>query len=77
MFEKDTTVKGTVTKVTPLGVFIMLSPGVEGLMHASKISPGQEPKEGEEIQCIVEDVKPDAHKISLAPALTEKPIGYR
>lgn len=77
MFEKDTTVKGKVTKVTPLGVFVMLSPGVEGLMHASKITPGHEPKEGDEIQCIVEDIKPDVHKISLAPALKEKPVGYR
>ncbi len=77
MFEKDTTVKGTVTKVTPLGVFVMLSPGVEGLMHASKIIPGHEPKEKDEIQCIIEDIKPDVHKISLAPALTEKPVGYR
>ncbi len=77
MFEKDSSVKGTVTKVTPMGVFVMLTPGVEGLMHSSKITPGQEPKEGEEITCIVEDVKPDARKISLAPALTEKPIGYR
>ncbi|MBI3576584.1 S1 RNA-binding domain-containing protein [Candidatus Gottesmanbacteria bacterium] len=77
MFEKDSNVKGTVTKVTPLGVFVMLTPGVEGLMHASKITPGQEPKEGEEITVIVEDVKPDARKISLSPALKEKPIGYR
>ncbi len=77
MFEKDSNVKGTVTKVTPLGVFVMLTPGVEGLMHASKMTPGQEPKEGEEITVIVEDVKPDARKISLSPALKEKPIGYR
>jgi small subunit ribosomal protein S1 len=77
MFEKDSNVRGTVTKVTPLGVFVMLTPGVEGLMHASKMTPGQEPKEGEEITVIVEDVKPDARKISLSPALKEKPIGYR
>jgi small subunit ribosomal protein S1 len=77
MFNKDMLVKGTVTRVTPYGVFISLSPGIEGLIHISKISPGEEPKSGDEITCIVEDVQPDKRKISLSMTLTEKPIGYR
>jgi len=77
MFEKDTTVKGTVSRVSQYGIFVILSPGIEGLIHISKISPGEEPKNGDEIQCIIEDIKPDARKISLSMALTEKPIGYR
>lgn len=77
MFEKDSTVKGTVSRVTPYGVFVNLSPGIEGLIHISKISPGEEPKVGDEITCTVEDVQPDKRKISLSMTLTEKPIGYR
>jgi ribosomal protein S1 len=77
MFEKDSQVKGKVTRVTPYGIFVELSPGVEGLVHISKVSPGAEPKSGDEITCLVEDVKPDQRKISLSMALTEKPIGYR
>lgn len=77
MYEKDSQVKGTVTRVTPYGIFINLSPGIEGLIHISKVSPGEEPKAGSEITCIVEDVQPDKRKISLSQALTEKPIGYR
>jgi len=77
MFEKDTTVKGTVSRVSPYGIFVILSPGIEGLIHISKISPGEEPKAKDEIQCIIEDIKPDQRKISLSMALTEKPIGYR
>ncbi len=77
MFEKDTTVKGTVSRVSPYGIFVILSPGIEGLIHISKISPGEEPKTGDEIQCIIEDIKPDQRKISLSMTLTEKPIGYR
>ncbi|MBI5620003.1 S1 RNA-binding domain-containing protein [Candidatus Gottesmanbacteria bacterium] len=77
MFEKDSTVKGTVARVSPYGIFVTLSPGVEGLIHISKLSPGEEPKVGDEINCIVEDVKPDARKISLSMTLKEKPIGYR
>jgi ribosomal protein S1 len=77
MFEKDTTVTGKVTRVTPYGIFVELSPGVEGLVHISKVAPGAEPKTGDEITCLVEDVKPDQRKISLSMTLTEKPMGYR
>jgi len=77
MFEKDSSVKGTVSRVSPYGIFVTLSPGIEGLIHISKVSPGEEPKAGKEINCIIEDIKPDQRKISLSMALTEKPIGYR
>jgi len=77
MVEKDSQVKGTVSRVSPYGVFVTLSPGIEGLIHISKIAPGEEPKPGDEITCIVEDIKPTERKISLSMALTEKPIGYR
>ena len=77
MFEKDSTVKGTVSRVSPYGIFVTLSPGIEGLIHISKVTPGEEPKSGQEINCMIEDIKPDQRKISLSMALTEKPIGYR
>lgn len=77
MFEKDTTVKGTVTRVTPFGVFVALIPGIEGLIHISKLAPGEEPKAGEEITCTIEDIRPDQRKVSLSMTLTEKPMGYR
>lgn len=76
-FEKDSQIKGKVTRTTPYGIFVELMPGVEGLIHISKVTPGMEPKSGDEITCIIEDVKPDQRKISLSMALTEKPIGYR
>lgn len=77
MFEKDSQVKGKVSRVSPYGIFVTLSPGVEGLIHISKISPGEEPKVGDEITCLIEDIQPDKRKISLSMALTEKPMGYR
>ncbi|MDO8451841.1 MAG: S1 RNA-binding domain-containing protein [bacterium] len=77
IFEKDSQVAGIVSRVTPYGIFVTLSPGVEGLIHISKVAPGEEPKAGEEIACIVEDIQPEKRKISLSMALTEKPIGYR
>lgn len=77
MFEKDSIVKGTVTRVTPFGVFVSLSTGIEGLIHISKLAPGQEPKVGEEITATIEEIKPDQRKVSLSMTLTEKPVGYR
>ncbi|MBI3386075.1 S1 RNA-binding domain-containing protein [Candidatus Gottesmanbacteria bacterium] len=77
MFEKDSQVKGKVSRVSPYGIFVTLSPGIEGLIHISKVAPGEEPKPGDEITCIIEDIKPDVRKISLSMALKEKPIGYR
>ncbi len=77
MFEKDSTVKGTVSRVSPYGIFVTLSPGVEGLIHVSKVTAGEEPKAGQEISCLIEDIKPDQRKISLSMALTSTPIGYR
>jgi small subunit ribosomal protein S1 len=77
MFEKDSQVKGTVSRVSPYGIFVTLSPGIEGLIHISKISPGEEPKVGDEITCLIEDIQPDKRKISLSMTLTEKPMGYR
>ncbi len=77
MFEKDSEVRGKVSRVTPYGIFVILSPGVEGLIHISKVSPGEEPKTGEEISCTIEEIKPEQRKISLSMTLTEKPMGYR
>lgn len=77
MFEKDTQVKGTVSRVSPYGIFVTLSPGIEGLIHISKVSPGEEPKAGDELTLTIEDIQPEKRKISLSVALTEKPIGYR
>lgn len=77
MFEKDTQVKGTVSRVSPYGVFVTLSPGIDGLIHVSKMTPGEEPKAGDEVTVTIEDIQQEKRKISLSMSLTEKPIGYR
>lgn len=77
MFENEAQVKGKVTRVSPYGVFVTLGTGIEGLIHTSKLISGEEPKVGDEITCIVEEIKAAERKISLSMALKEKPIGYR
>ncbi len=73
----EQTVPGKVTRLTPYGVFISLLPGIEGLVHISKLAPGEEPKVGDEVECNIEEINPDRRKISLSLISSAKPIGYR
>lgn len=73
----DSNVKGKVVRQAPYGIFIKLEPGIEGLLHISKITAGQEPELGASLECIVERIDPIKRKISLTLVPTEKPVGYR
>lgn len=73
----DQTIKGKVAKVTEFGIFVEVLPGIDGLIHISKLAPGEEPKKGEEIDVSIEEINPDKRKISLAMVSHAKPIGYR
>ena len=54
---------GTITKIMPYGVFVELSPGVEGMAHISELSWSriQKPEEvfsqGEKVKAVVLDIK--------------------
>ncbi|MDP2633052.1 MAG: S1 RNA-binding domain-containing protein [Candidatus Curtissbacteria bacterium] len=76
-YSKEQKVRGKISKVTPYGVFVNLSEGVEGLIHISKIPPNVEYNSGQEIDCEIEAVDTASRKISLVPIVTEKPILYR
>lgn len=76
-YKKDARLKGKVVKLTDFGAFVMLEPGIEGLIHMTKIPPGKKLAKGEEINVYVEDIDTKARKISLGLVLTEKPIGYK
>lgn len=73
----DANVKGKAVRSAPYGIFVSLETGIEGLIHISKITAGNEPKIGEDIECIVENVDPIKRKISLTLVPTAKPVGYR
>lgn len=76
-YARDQRVSGKVSRVTPYGVFVTLSAGIEGLMHNSKIPPNLTLTVGEEVECEVEAVDVIRRKISLVPIIKEKPILYR
>lgn len=80
-YSPDNQVKGKVTRVSPYGVFVQLDPsadgGLEGLIHISKVPIDADYQVGQDITCLVESIDPVAHRISLVPIVTYKPIGYK
>ncbi len=70
-------VKGSVSRVAPFGAFVTLEPGVEGLLHISKIPAGEEPEVDSKIEVYVEQVDLDNRRMSLGMVLTEVPVAYK
>ncbi|MGB9911567.1 MAG: 30S ribosomal protein S1 [Microgenomates group bacterium] len=76
-YPPDAKVKGVITKIAPFGLLVNLEPGIEGLVHISKIPVEKKFKEGEKIDCFVEFLDKENRRLSLGLVLTEKPIGYK
>lgn len=76
-YEKDQKVKGSVVRTTDFGVFVELEPGVEGLIHMTKIPPGKSYDEGDDVNVYIEEIDKDSRKIGLGIVLTAKPVGYK
>lgn len=72
-----TTFSGTVSRVEAFGVFVNVEPGVDGLIHSSKISQGTELNRGDEVTVTVESVDPEQRRMSLSMVLTEVPVDYK
>lgn len=74
-------VKGTVTKVSSLGVTldVVLPQGgiVEGLIRKDKIPPTKVYEIGESVEATIAQIETKKHRLLLVPVLTAKPIGYR
>lgn len=71
-FKKGDTVEGKITRITPFGAFVQLSPAVEALVHVSEMSdeeaidPQQIFKLNEKKRFKVLDIDTDARKIALS-----------
>jgi ribosomal protein S1 len=70
-------VNGEVIRKERYGYFVRLEPGVEGLIHVSKLTGDEDIKIGEKIKAFVERVNAKDRKMSLVLPQTEKPILYR
>jgi small subunit ribosomal protein S1 len=72
-FNKGDIVEGKVTRITPFGAFVQLSPAVEALVHVSEMGGGDDTANPEEVfhlnekkQFKVLDIDTDARKIALS-----------
>lgn len=73
-FKKGQTVEGTITRITPFGAFVQLTPAVEALVHVSEIASGEDDavdpekifKLNEKKQFKVLEINKEARKIALS-----------
>ncbi|PID31160.1 30S ribosomal protein S1 [Candidatus Saccharibacteria bacterium] len=76
--KKGSTVEGTVTRITPFGAFVQISPAVEALVHISELGSGEDadPEKvftlNERKEFVVLDIDKDNRKISLSLAGKKK-----
>lgn len=77
-FNKGDKVEGTVTRITPFGAFVQISPAVEALVHISELGSGSDvdPEKvftlNERKEFIVLEIDKDNRKISLSLADKKK-----
>lgn len=76
-YKPEAKVKGKVVRLSDFGAFVELEPGIEGLIHITKIPPATRIKEGDEVNCYVEEIDSKSKKLSLGLVLTSKPLGYK
>lgn len=72
-YDTGATYEGTVTRLEPFGAFVELEPGIEGLVHISKLGAGRRinhPKEvvatGQQVEVTLEEIDEDRHRLSLS-----------
>jgi small subunit ribosomal protein S1 len=76
-YSVDQRLKGKVVRHSDFGVFVELEPGIEGLIHMTKIPPATKLSVGQEVEVYIEEIDAPSRKISLGLVLTSKPVGYK
>jgi len=76
-FKVDDKVKGKVVRNSDFGTFVQIVPGIEGLIHITKIPPATKLNPGDEVNCYIEEIDEKNKKIALGLVLTSKPVAYK
>lgn len=76
-YPKDREVEGEVVRKEKYGYFVKLKPGVEGLIHVSKLKGDEKIKIGEKIKVFIERINKKNRRMSLVLPQKEKPLMYR
>ncbi len=76
-YPKDKEVEGEIIRQERYGYFVKLEPGIEGLIHISKLSGKENLKIGSKIKAFIEKADKRNRKMSLVLTQSEKPVTYR
>ena len=76
-YKAEDKITGKVVRISDFGTFVELEPGVEGLIHITKIPPTHKLAVGDEVKCTVEEVNLKDKRIALGLVLTSIPVGYK
>jgi len=76
-YKAEDKITGKVVRISDFGVFVELEPGVEGLIHITKIPPTHKLVLGQEVKCTIEEVNVKDKRIALGLVLTSIPLGYK
>ncbi|MBI2641713.1 S1 RNA-binding domain-containing protein, partial [Candidatus Roizmanbacteria bacterium] len=76
-YPKDKEIEGEVVRKERYGYFVRLEPGVEGLIHISKLTGKEELETGQKIKVFIERINKRDRRMSLLLPQKEKPITYR
>lgn len=76
-YPKDRLIDGEIVRQERYGYFVRLAPGVEGLVHISKLRGSENLRVGQKIQVYVERVSINERRMSLVLPDIQKPLMYR
>ncbi len=76
-YPKDKEVEGEIVRKEKYGYFVRLEPGVEGLIHISKLTGDENLEIGKKIKAFVERINVKNRRMSLVLPQKEKPVTYR
>jgi ribosomal protein S1 len=76
-YPKDKEIEGVVVRKERYGYFVKLEPGIEGLIHASKLKNDEKIEIGKKIKVYIERINTKTRRISLILPQKEIPITYR
>lgn len=76
-YPMDKEVEGEIMRKERYGYIVRLEPGIEGLIHISKVPAGEELAIGKKVKVYVEKVDMDNRRMSLIMQAGAKPVSYR
>lgn len=76
-YTRDKELEGEIIRKEKYGYIVRFEPGVEGLIHISKIPPSEKLAVGKKIHVFVEKVEVRNRRMSLILVSKAKPVAYR